>query len=196
VKRGRPPGRSAAGGKPISNTLDTGAPSSSVQRLPATTTSPTFTVSWSGQDDPGGSGIATFDVFVSDNGGPFGPFLQGTTATSAPFTGQVGQGEAVEELPPAEEDAPPGRGLNQGRHLPGGVRGVGGAVGVAAGGGQPGAEAGDLVGAGALVADAAALRQRGGVPGAVAGRHGLTDSLQEGVARRGHFTGSGSPRMR
>ncbi|MBV9123757.1 MAG: hypothetical protein JO112_10405, partial [Planctomycetes bacterium] len=76
--------------KAIFNTIDAGAPTSSVQPLPATTTNPTFTVSWSGQDDPNGSGIATFDVYASDNGGPFTPFQQRTTATSATFTGQVG----------------------------------------------------------------------------------------------------------
>jgi len=49
-----------------------------------------FTVSWSGQDDPGGSGIALYDIYVSDDGGPFTPFLLGTTDTSATFTGVTG----------------------------------------------------------------------------------------------------------
>jgi hypothetical protein len=71
------------------NTLDAGAPTSRVDPLPAF--SPiSFTVSWSGSDDPGGSGIASFDVFVSDNGGPPTAFLTATTQTSATFTGQVG----------------------------------------------------------------------------------------------------------
>ena len=47
-------------------------------------------MSWSGSDDAGGSGIATYDVFVSTDGGPFTPFLTGTTATSATFTGAPG----------------------------------------------------------------------------------------------------------
>jgi hypothetical protein len=46
-------------------------------------------VSWSGSDDPGGSGIVSYDVFVSDNGGPPKVFLTGTTQTSATFTGQA-----------------------------------------------------------------------------------------------------------
>jgi RHS repeat-associated protein/uncharacterized repeat protein (TIGR01451 family) len=75
---------------PVVNTIDAGAPTSSVTPLPAQTQGTTFTVSWSGQDDPGGSGIASYDVFVSDNGGPFTLFQQGTTQTSATFTGQVG----------------------------------------------------------------------------------------------------------
>ena len=73
-----------------SNTIDAGAPTSSVNPLPATTATTAFTVGWSGQDDAGGSGIASFNIFVSDNGGPFTPFLTNTTTTSATFTGQVG----------------------------------------------------------------------------------------------------------
>jgi hypothetical protein len=75
---------------PVFNTIDSGPPTSSVNPLPAVTTTSSFTVSWSGSDDPGGSGIARYDVFVSDNGGPFVPFMQNTTLTSATFTGVVG----------------------------------------------------------------------------------------------------------
>ena len=74
----------------IFNTIDAGPPTSSVLALPAITFTPSFTVSWSGSDDPGGSGIATFDVFVSTDGGPFTPFQTATTATSATFNGAVG----------------------------------------------------------------------------------------------------------
>src|SRR5262249_37285323 len=68
-------------------TIDAGAPSSHVAPLPAKETSSNFTLSWSGQDDAGGSGIASYDVFVSDNGGPFVPFVTSTTQTSATFQG-------------------------------------------------------------------------------------------------------------
>jgi len=59
----------------------------------ATSTSPqvattSFTVSWAGSSPV--SSVTTFDVFVSDNGGPFTPFLTGTSATSATFTGLPG----------------------------------------------------------------------------------------------------------
>jgi RHS repeat-associated protein len=74
----------------FNNTIDAGAPTSSVVPLPPRATSTNFTVSWSGQDDTGGSGIASFGIFVSDNGGPFTPFLTATTQTSATFTGQFG----------------------------------------------------------------------------------------------------------
>jgi hypothetical protein len=72
------------------NTIDAGPPTSSVSPLPATETSTSFTVSWSGQDDAGGSGIASYNIYVSDDGGPFTLFQQDTTATSATFTGQNG----------------------------------------------------------------------------------------------------------
>jgi hypothetical protein len=67
-----------------------GVPTSSVNPLPATTTATAFTVSWSGDDGPGGPGIAGFDVYVSDDGGAFLPLVQGATATSTVFTGQAG----------------------------------------------------------------------------------------------------------
>jgi hypothetical protein len=73
----------------VTNTIDAGPPTSRVKPLPPFTT-PSFTVRWSGADDPGGSGIASYDVFVSDNGRPFTPFLTGTTQTSAVFTGKAG----------------------------------------------------------------------------------------------------------
>ena len=49
-----------------------------------------FTVPWAGQDDAGGSGIASFDIYVSDDGGPFTAWLTGTQMTSATYTGQDG----------------------------------------------------------------------------------------------------------
>ncbi len=51
---------------------------------------------WSGSDpgEPGsvsaGSGVAFFDVFLSDNGSPLQPFLLDTTQTSGRFTGEDG----------------------------------------------------------------------------------------------------------
>jgi hypothetical protein len=71
-------------------TIDAVAPTSSVVALPAIENSTTFNVSWSGQDDAGGSGIGSYDVYVSDNSGPFALFQTLTTATSAAFSGQGG----------------------------------------------------------------------------------------------------------
>jgi RHS repeat-associated protein len=70
------------------NTIDSGAPTSRVTALPATTTSTSFLVNWSGNDDSGGSGIASYSIFVKQDTGTFQPFLTNTTQTSATFTGQ------------------------------------------------------------------------------------------------------------
>ncbi len=71
----------------VVNTIDSTLPASSVNPLPATEPA-SFTVSWSGQD-PGGSGIASFDVYDSLNGGAYSLWQDDTTATSAVFTGQA-----------------------------------------------------------------------------------------------------------
>jgi ELWxxDGT repeat protein len=71
-------------------TPDTTPPTSLVDALPAYQNSRTFTVSWSGSDGAQGSGIATYSVYVSDNGGKFKAWRSNTTETSAAFTGQNG----------------------------------------------------------------------------------------------------------
>jgi hypothetical protein len=71
-------------------TIDSGPPTSSVTALPATEPSSNFAVNWPGQDDAGGSGIASYDIYVSDNGDAFTPWLTGTTQTSATFNGANG----------------------------------------------------------------------------------------------------------
>ena len=58
--------------------------------MPATTTSPIFDVTWSGLDDASGSGIATYDLFVSQNGGSFAAYVTGTTLKSFTFTAEPG----------------------------------------------------------------------------------------------------------
>ncbi len=87
----REPHNPAAGTDPEKEalvTIDADGPISSVVSLPTTVTTPDFTVSRSGTDV--GSGIASFDILVSTNDGPFGVWLSGTTDTSATFTGQNG----------------------------------------------------------------------------------------------------------
>lgn len=70
------------------NTIDSGVPISRVNELPELS-GEFFEVSWTGNDDAGGSGVGRFDVFVSKDDGPFEPFLIGTTATSAPFQAEL-----------------------------------------------------------------------------------------------------------
>ena len=69
---------------------DTVAPTSSVASLPASMTAPSFPVSWSGQNNASGSGIATFTIYAAVDNGPFMPWLVNTNATSAMYMGQVG----------------------------------------------------------------------------------------------------------
>lgn len=71
------------------NTLDAVAPTSTVALLPAFSPE-SFAVNWSGQDDPGGSGIASYNVYISDDNGPFNLWQAETTQTSATYTGQDG----------------------------------------------------------------------------------------------------------
>lgn len=71
----------------IFHTFDAGSPTSRVSVLPTTLNTPQFTVTWFGTDEPQGSGIETYDVFVAVDGGPFTLFLDDTALTSATFTG-------------------------------------------------------------------------------------------------------------
>jgi len=68
------------------DTGDTEAPVSSVDLLPQVTDTKTFTVSWSGSDND--SGIDFYDIYVSENSGPFTLWQSQTTDTSAQYTGQ------------------------------------------------------------------------------------------------------------
>jgi hypothetical protein len=88
-------GNAGTGSLSASWLMDTTPPTSSVNALPATTTSTGVLVSVSGTDPSGAngstpSGIATFTLFVSKDGGAFTPFATVTPADpSALFTGQV-----------------------------------------------------------------------------------------------------------
>ncbi|MBD1866887.1 hypothetical protein H6F95_06145 [Cyanobacteria bacterium FACHB-471] len=71
------------------NTLDVTAPTSRVSALARSTTDRKFRVSWAGSDD--GSGIGSYDIFVSENSGEFQPWLNDTRARSATYTGRAGR---------------------------------------------------------------------------------------------------------
>ncbi|HUU70584.1 MAG TPA: dockerin type I repeat-containing protein, partial [Planctomycetota bacterium] len=75
----------------VFNTLDAGSPASHVNPLPATSEAPKFTVSWTGEDDAGGSGLATYDVYVARDGGRYETWLTGTADTQATFSGLPGR---------------------------------------------------------------------------------------------------------
>jgi subtilase family serine protease len=74
----------------IFNTIQTGTPVSSVLPLPAVAPDPVFNVAWQGASAPGGSSLASFDIYVSQDGGPYLPWLQQSTLNQAPYVGQPG----------------------------------------------------------------------------------------------------------
>jgi CARDB/Domain of unknown function DUF11 len=69
---------------------DTNPPTTTVAALPASS-QPTFGVQWSGSDNPGGGGLAYFDVYVSVDGGPYTPWQSHTTLQGGVYTGEVGR---------------------------------------------------------------------------------------------------------
>jgi hypothetical protein len=90
-------------------------PASAVLPLPPEETSSTFTVCWSGEDNTGGSGLKDFDIYVSDNGGAWQPWLSNVVIRCASFVGQAGHTYSFYsiardvagnvEVPPVEPDA-------------------------------------------------------------------------------------------
>jgi hypothetical protein len=70
--------------------IDAGLPTGSVSSLPAELPDGPFPVSWSGQDDTNGSGIATHTIYVKEDDGPWQVWLRDTALTTAEFTGLGG----------------------------------------------------------------------------------------------------------
>jgi CSLREA domain-containing protein len=70
------------------NTIDSTPPTSQVTILPATESSSTFPVAWSGTDV--GSGVQNYTIYVSDNSGPFVPWITKTVLTSDTYQGTEG----------------------------------------------------------------------------------------------------------
>ncbi|MBL9171014.1 MAG: hypothetical protein JNN07_25000, partial [Verrucomicrobiales bacterium] len=68
---------------------DTTAPTSGMIRLPETSRSQ-IPLQWFGGDNPGGSGIAFYDVFVAVDRGPYEAWLRRTPLTGALFPGTNG----------------------------------------------------------------------------------------------------------
>jgi hypothetical protein len=69
------------------NTIDAGAPTSAVAALPERSNHAAI-VSWSGSDS--GSGVARFEIYVSDNGGPYSLWHTATAAGTATYDGPLG----------------------------------------------------------------------------------------------------------
>ncbi|MCY2954473.1 MAG: carboxypeptidase regulatory-like domain-containing protein [Planctomycetota bacterium] len=95
------------------NTLDVDAPSSQISALPSISLT-AFEVAWTGSDAAGGSGIAGYDVYVSENGQPYWVWLANTALSQETFQGTAGASYAfysiardnvgnVEAAPPAPD---------------------------------------------------------------------------------------------
>lgn len=90
------------------NTLDNDKPQSQVAALASTVNTASYPVAWSGTDV--GAGVKDYTIYVSENGGPFAPWLQNTTEISSIFTGKYGSSYAfysvARDLTGNIEDAP------------------------------------------------------------------------------------------
>jgi len=101
----------------VFNTIDSGAPTSSVQVVHRKVNK--IDLSWGGSDDENGSGIRDYTIYVAEkprDGGPYQykPWLTNTTETKGTYEGQVGKTYAFysiardnvgnEEAAPAQPD--------------------------------------------------------------------------------------------
>jgi Lipase/Calx-beta domain/CARDB/Domain of unknown function (DUF4114)/RTX calcium-binding nonapeptide repeat (4 copies) len=71
------------------NKIDINPPASKVQTLATTTTGKDINVTWAGTDD--GSGVGTYDVYVSIDGGAYTLWQSKTAKTTATYTGEIGK---------------------------------------------------------------------------------------------------------
>jgi hypothetical protein len=72
------------------NLLDAVAPTSQLAALPASTPATTVALNWTSQDDAGGSGLLSYDLYASQNGGPFQPVAQNLSVRTYNFAGVAG----------------------------------------------------------------------------------------------------------
>ena len=69
------------------NTIDALPPVSHLDQTVQNISPNTVRISWHGDDDPGGSGVASYSLYVSTNNNPFTLYRSQLTATSLLFTG-------------------------------------------------------------------------------------------------------------
>ncbi len=72
------------------STVDGTAPTTTLTVAPITPGGSDYNVQWTATDDPGGSGVKSVTVFVSEDGGDYQIWLDQTTATSGIYNGQAG----------------------------------------------------------------------------------------------------------
>jgi hypothetical protein len=69
------------------NTIDAFAPTSSMNDLPSVTPNTEIPISYLGVDDPGGVGLKSYSIYVSDNDGPPQLYVSDFTKTDTTFRG-------------------------------------------------------------------------------------------------------------
>jgi hypothetical protein len=74
----------------VFNTLQVGTPSSYVNPLASPVLDTNINLSWVGVGVPGGNGIASYSIYVSQNGGSYTAWLSNTTALQATYPGTPG----------------------------------------------------------------------------------------------------------
>ena len=75
---------------PTTNTVDAVPPTSNMLALPSTVPTKNFIVTWFGTDDTNGAGVDSYDIYVSDDGGPWKTWLSAVAQTSETYSGQPG----------------------------------------------------------------------------------------------------------
>jgi hypothetical protein len=69
------------------NTIDALAPTSDITALPASTINTEIMLNYTGTDDPGGSGIKSYSIYVKDNNGPPELYVSNFMGTDTTFIG-------------------------------------------------------------------------------------------------------------
>lgn len=72
------------------NLIDAFGPSSMMASLPPNSPANVLNLLWSAQDDPGGVGVGTYNLYVSRDGNPFYLFEEGIDTNYYSFTAQIG----------------------------------------------------------------------------------------------------------
>ncbi|MBK0403323.1 IPT/TIG domain-containing protein [Adhaeribacter sp. BT258] len=70
------------------NLLDAVAPTSLINALPLPSVEPSAILTWAANDDTNGSGLLTYDLYVSQDGGPFEQKVTGLTDKTYTFNGE------------------------------------------------------------------------------------------------------------
>ncbi len=74
----------------LTQTIDGTAPTTTLTATPLMAGSSDYQVTWNAQDDPGGSGVKSVTVYVSEDGGDYQIWLDQTQDSSDVFQGQAG----------------------------------------------------------------------------------------------------------